>query len=188
MKYLFSIIALLLIFSPSVFGQGFSSIVDYPPLYKQISFPTYEWKEIDQLKADGLPRKAIEKIKELQNKAIAENNLKEFWLTCLQLDELLNHAQFESDEHQLFVWEFAQRADKLPFPMNNLMHYQVSKWINSIFWSGYLTFDDESLLWKIDGKEAKLTNENAIELFDYHQKMSLSSGSELMKFSSKDFI
>jgi uncharacterized protein YfaS (alpha-2-macroglobulin family) len=188
MKYLFSIIALLLIFSPSVFGQGFSSIVDYPPLYKQISFPTYEWKEIDQLKTDGLPRKAIEKIKELQNKAIVENNLKEFWLTCLQLDELLNHAQFESDEHQLFVWEFAQRADKLPFPMNNLMHYQVSKWINSIFWSGYLSFDDESLLWKIDGKEAKLTNEKAIELFDYHQKMSLSSGSELMKFSSKDFI
>lgn len=169
-------------------GQNLSKITEYPPLAKAIDFPDYNWKEINSLKTNGLPRKAIDKIKELQTKAIAENNVKEFWKSCKELDELLERAQYDTEENQLFVWGFAQKADSLPFPMNNLMHYQVCKWINSLYWKGELTFDDESLLWDIEGKPTKLINEVVADLFDYHQKKILDQPTDLMKISSAFFL
>lgn len=188
MKFIFFFFACLIVCSNSAFGQNISTIKEYPSVIKTADFPEYNWKEVEGFKKDGLPRKAIEKIKLLQDKAIAENNTKEFWKTCLELEDLLNHAQYEAVENQLFVLEFAKKADKIAFPMNNLLHFQVSKWINSLHWKSELTYDDESLIWDIDGKSTKLENDSFDELFDYHQRMSLFQPSELMKISASNFL
>ena len=111
-------------FHPAV-GQNLSNINVYPPLTKSISVPDYNWDEVNSFKTNGLPRKAIDKIKEIQARAIIENNSKEFWKACTELDGLLERSQYDPEENQLFVWKFAQKADSLPFPLNNLMHYQV---------------------------------------------------------------
>ncbi|GEM_PF-1342988 len=188
MKLLFFLFACFICCLHPVLGQNISTITVYPNIIKTVDFPDYNWKEVEAFKKNGLPRKAIDKIKEFQDKAIAENNTKEFWKTCLELDDLLNHAQYEAEENQLFVFEFAKKADKIAFPMSNLLHFQVSKWINSLYWKSELTYDDESLLWDINGKSTKLENESFDELFDYHQRMSLFQPSELMKISALPFL
>ncbi len=187
MKFLIAFFSCFVFCFHPVVGQNLSNINGYPPLTKSISAPEYNWDEVNSFKTDGLPRKAIDKIKEIQKRAIKENNSKEFWKSCKELDELLERSQYDPIENQLFVWEFAQKADSLPFPLNNLMHYQVYKWINSLYWKGELRFDDESLLWNIEGKQTKLVNQSINELYDYHQKRSLNNPSELMKFSSSIF-
>jgi hypothetical protein len=115
MKLLFYFVCFIVLLNP-LFGQNISTITEYPSVIKTVDFPEYNWKEVEAFKKNGLPRKAIDKIKEYQDKAIAENNTKEFWKTCLELDDLLNHAQYEAEENQLFVLEFAKKADKIAFP------------------------------------------------------------------------
>lgn len=161
------------------------NITDYPTVQPTTSVQLFDWKKIDSLKENGLVREAIQQIKVLQEKAIKTKNIQEFWNTLKELEPLYFEAQFENDEAQQFVWEFSQKAEKLPFPLNNLMHLQAVNWINGAFYQGKITFDDESLNWTINGKPTKLQNNNIDELIRYHKIASLNQPMELMKISAQ---
>lgn len=161
------------------------NVTDYPTVQSTTSIQLFDWKKIDSLKENGLVREAIQQIKVLQEKAIKTKNIQEFWNTLKELEPLYFQAQFENDEAQQFVWEFSEKVGKLPFPLNNLMHLQAVNWINSAFYQGKITFDDESLMWTINGKPTKLQNNNIDELIRYHKIASLNQPMELMKISAQ---
>ncbi len=175
-----------LLFFLTFVSNSFSQIVvtEYPPLTPLTNVVTYDWRDVDQLIENGLPRQAIEKILVLQEKASTEYNVAEYWKSCELLDQLLYRAQYEQDENQKFVWNLAQKAKTTPFPMNNILHLQIAKWINSLYWNGSLTFDDESLAWDINGVATKLHNQSYQQLYSYHQRMSLNDAESLMRISS----
>ena len=184
MKYITLTILALLISIHFSFGQKLGSITEYPSISIPTKTASYDWSEITNLKENGLFREAILKVKIIQKKAISEKNIQEFWNTLNELDQLINQAQFENQESQKFVWDYSQMTESIPFPMNNLLYLQLIKWTNNLYFQGKLTFNDESLVWNIEGKQQKLYNNKYDHLIAFYKKKSFNEPMELMKVAS----
>ena len=170
MKYITLTILALLISIHFSFGQKLGSITEYPSISISTKLTSYDWSEITNLKENGLFREAILKVKIIQKKAISEKNIQEFWNTLNELDQLINQAQFENQESQKFVWDYSHMTESIPFPMNNLLYLQLIKWTNNLYFQGKLTFNDESLVWNIEGKQQKLGNNKYDHLIAFYKK------------------
>ena len=173
----------------NVFSQFQLNIAEYPktkiaPKSKEIDFSKYEL-----LKKDGLPRKAFEELKRLEVKALTEKNTKAYWKILSEIQSIVEQAQYENEEQQKIIWDYAQQAEKLEFPFNNMLHFHLKNWMSLNRWNEFLfTFDDESLLWPIDGKNVKLTNGDLSVLINYHQKMVIDKPTELMKIELNSIL
>lgn len=186
MRNLISILVFLFLIGTHVFGQKLN-ITDYPPITKVSEFPTYDWKEINTMIENELPRKAIETILVLQEKAIAEKNVREFWKTCKKVDELVDRANYEEKEQEEFVWKYTQKVDGLAFPMNVILHNYLAEWTDHLMDYSLFSYDDESLLWNINGTKEKLNYDKAKELVAYHKNQLLQNPMELMKMATEDY-
>ena len=94
--------------------------------------------------------------------------------------------QFD-EELQEMVWEDAQKVETLPFPLNAILHSNIADLIELLNLNQLLTFDDESLIWKINKETKKLKNGNFLELVNYHTLKSIENPSRLMAISSDNF-
>lgn len=186
MRNIFSIILILLLTGANGFGQKLN-ITEYPAITKINDFPTYNWKEINTMVENGLPRKAMEAIVVLQDKAIAEKNVREFWMTCKKLEELVGRADYEEKEQEEFVWKYTQKVQGLAFPMNVILHSYIVEWTDHLMDYGLLSYNDESLLWNIHGAKEKLDYYKAKELIEYHKNQLLQNPMELMKMATEDY-
>ena len=173
----------------NLFSQFQLNITEYPkiaiaPKTKEIDFSKYEL-----LKNDGLPHKAFDELKRLEINALSEKNSKEYWKILTEIQSIVEQAQFDQDEQQKIIWEYAKQAEKLEFPFNNILHFQLNNWLERNRWNESLfSFDDESLLWPIDGKNVKLTNGDLSDLINYHQKMMMDKPTELMKMELNSIL
>jgi hypothetical protein len=145
-KFFATVIILLAFFTVNA---QLTPLQKYPMLQKNESVVLFNWKPIQELKKNGLPRKAIDEILVLQQKAISENNVVEFIHSFEEIEGLISQARFDFKEEEKFIWNFSEQANKLPFPYKNLMQLEVSKWVNRLDYRGSLSMDDESLNWKI---------------------------------------
>jgi len=187
MKNIF-VFFILLIITNSIYGQESIKLTSYPPISYEIIKTSYDWREINQLKTDGLPRKTIEALKVLEEKALKENNYIEYWKILEEYGPLFQEAQYEGAITQKIVWEYAKQVELIKFPFNNILHYHLKNWLQELNWSGELASDDESLEWKINGKVAKIKNSDYKNLYTYHQLKSIENPTELMKISSEGFL
>jgi uncharacterized protein YfaS (alpha-2-macroglobulin family) len=173
----------------NLFSQFQLNIAEYPkithsPKFKEIDFSKYEL-----LKKDGLPRKAFDELKRLEANALSVKNTKAYWKILSEIQSIVEQAQFEQEEQQKIIWEYAQQAEKLEFPFNNILHFHLTKWIELSRWNESLfSFDDESLQWPIDGKNVKLINNDLSEIMSYHQKMTFDKPTELMKIKLNSIL
>lgn len=186
MRNIITILVFLLLTGANVFSQKLN-ISEYPPITTVSEFPAYDWKEINTMIENGLPRKAIEKILVLQEKAIAEKNAREFWKSCKFLGDLIERADYEQEEQQEFVWNYTQKVDKLPFPMNAILHSFLTEWLDRLMDYSLFSYDDESLVWNINGSSEKLDYQKAGELIKYHSDQVFQNPMELMKLATTSY-
>ena len=146
----------LLVLSTNVFAQ-LKPLNSFPQITSEI-FSKYDWKKVDEFKRNGLPRKAIDAIKELQEKAIKENNVVAYLQSFEQLNTLVYKAKFDNQEEENFYLEYAEKASKMPFPFNNITYLYVGKQVNRLFYRGSLGMDDESKSWEINQKKITFKN------------------------------
>jgi hypothetical protein len=148
----------LLVLSSNLFAQ-LKSLTTYPKVETKKMSP-YDWKEVDQFKNNGLPRKAIDGIKELQEKAIKEKNVVAYLESFEKLSNVVYKAKFDNEEEENFYWEYAEQASKIPFPFNNITYLYVGKQVNRLFYRGSLGMDDESRIWQINDQKFTFKNQN----------------------------
>jgi len=103
----------LLVFSTSLFAQ-LKPLTSYPKIETK-NTPQYDWKGVEEFKKNGLPRKAIDAIKELQEKAIKENNVVAYLESFEELNNVVYKAKFDNQEVENFYWEYADQAQKNAF-------------------------------------------------------------------------
>lgn len=181
MKFRFLILTALLLFSSPLFAQHPLGIKNYPPI-KYDGKPTlYDWTEINNLLDEGQPNAAGKVAEKMQKQAIADRNLSEFWHTMEVFDRVLSENYLEENEQERWIWQFSERADSLPFPMNNIAHLYLADWVKS----SVIKSNDESLNWKM-GKERFRIGENGTNtLSNYHLERSLDNPEELMQWGIK---
>ncbi|MBI1836577.1 MAG: hypothetical protein HYR91_04860 [Flavobacteriia bacterium] len=185
----FLLLFFLYVLNFNSFSQFQLNIAEYPPVSLKTTYSKLDLSTCEKLISDGLPRKAYDELRRLEKEAITTKNVKAYWAILSELSLIINQAQFEQEEHQKIIWDYANQAEKLEFPFNNILHLHLYKWVETNRWNENLfTFDDESLLWPIDGKQVKLVNENLVDLIHYHQKMLLDKPSELMKIELSSIL
>ena len=146
----------LLVFSTSLFAQ-LKPLTSYPKIETK-NTPQYDWKGVEEFKKNGLPRKAIDAIKELQEKAIKEKNVVAYLESFEKLNNVVYKAKFDNQEVENFYWEYAEKAQKMPFPFNNITYLYVGKQVNRLFYRGTLGMDDESKIWQVNGQKYTFKN------------------------------
>jgi uncharacterized protein YfaS (alpha-2-macroglobulin family) len=178
MKFSFLLLLFSLIASSMINAQNPLGIQQYPAIKYSGKSVTYDWATVDQLIADGLPNKAMEEIKRMQQRAISETNVSEYWRTLQEISVLVDQGMLEESALQDIVWDYSERADALPFPLNNITHLYLGNW----FSYGSLAENEESKSWKIGDKRMLLTSENRQELVLFHEKASLNKAQSLMEW------
>ncbi|OGS77411.1 MAG: hypothetical protein A3D31_10400 [Candidatus Fluviicola riflensis] len=162
-------------------AQNPLSIQQYPAIKYTGKPVTYDWSNVDQLLQDGLPNKAIAEIKRIQERAISEKNVSEFWRTMQEISVLADEGMLEEDSRQEIIWDYSERADDLPFPLNNITHLYLRNWFNY----RELSENEESKSWKLGEKRVILTEENRADFVEYHDKASLNQAQGLMEWDSE---
>jgi uncharacterized protein YfaS (alpha-2-macroglobulin family) len=186
MNRLFSLFLLVfLCFSSSA---QFFTITEYPPISAGTKFQNYDWKTVDMAIVDGTPRLALERIGTVQQQAIKEGNVREFWRTCVRFTELIDKALYEKEEVEKMIWNFSQKVDSLIFPMDAILHSFLAKWVRHFRDYSLLSYDDESLVWKIKDTVTQLNYEKTGELIQFHLEKSLERAQELMKLGTADYF
>jgi len=150
----------LLVLSSNLFAQ-LKPLTTYPNVETEKTIP-YDWKEVDKFKNNGLPRKAIDAIIELQEKAIKEKNVVTYLESFEKLNNVVYKAKFDNEEEENFYWDYAEQASKIPFPFNNITYLYVGKQVNRLFYRGSLGMDDESKTWSIHQQKITFKNNDLI--------------------------
>lgn len=181
MKFSFLLLLLSLIASQLIHAQNPLGIQQYPAIKYSGKPVTYDWTTVDQFLRDGLPNKAMMEIQRMQERAISEKNVSEFWRTMQEMTSLVDQGMLEEDVHQEIIWEYSERADRLPFPLNNITHLYLRNWFNY----EELSMNEESKSWKLGEKRMILTEENRRDFVAYHDKASLDQAQLLMEWDSE---
>lgn len=181
MKFSFLLLLLSLLGSSLLNAQNPLGIQQYPAIKYTGKPVSYDWTTVDQFMADGLPNKAMAEIKRLQEKAISEKNVSEFWRTMQELTVLVDQGMLEEEEKQTIIWDYSERADAFPFPLNNIAHLYLRNWFNY----AELSENEESKSWKLGEKRVILTEENRADFVAFHEKASLNQAQSLMEWDSE---
>lgn len=181
MKFSFLLLLLSLVATSLLNAQNPLGIQQYPAIKYTGKPVTYNWASVDQFLADGLPNKAMAEIKRMQQQAISEKNVSEFWRTMQELTVLVDAGMLEEDAQQEIIWDYSERADAFPFPMNNIAHLYLRNWFNY----RELSENEESKAWKMGEKYVTLTEENRPDFIAYHEKASLNQAQSLMEWDSE---
>ena len=174
--YLITMAFLLL--SASLFGQKPLGITQYPAIKYDGKPVEYSWGSIKQLIEDGQPNAASLEIEKLQKRAISERNVSEYWHTMEMLDRNFLRNYSEETDEEKWIWRYSEKADSLPFPMNNIAHFYLSSWVQS----SVVQANDESLDWKMGKERVRIGEQGTKALADYHLKRSLDNPEELMRW------
>lgn len=181
MKFSFLPLLLSLIISSMLNAQNPLGIQQYPAIKYTGKPVTYDWSTTDELIENGLPNKALTELKRLQQQAIADKNVSEFWRTMEEITFMVDNAMLESEAQQEIIWDYSERADDLPFPLSNITHLYLRSWFNY----RELSENEESKPWKMGDKRIILTEENRRDFVNYHDKASLNQAQALMEWDSE---
>jgi uncharacterized protein YfaS (alpha-2-macroglobulin family) len=181
----FFVLSLLLLFSEKAMSQFNQDISDYPSI-QFVSSGKYNWDFVNEKIKKGLPREALIQIQILSDQAISDTNLYDFMLSLSLIEQQLDRARFESKEYEQFIWNYNEKADSIPFPLNNILHKSLATWIYRLKASRKISLNDESLSWTIDGVKKKLNEQTLENLIHYHQNKTLTNAVGLMAFANPD--
>ncbi|MFN5443931.1 MAG: alpha-2-macroglobulin family protein, partial [Crocinitomicaceae bacterium] len=191
MKFLLSI--LLICCLKVVSAQYRFDIKDYPADDIKYQRNIKDYNQFNLLVENGEYKLAFEELKRLENKAIKELKPDDFFYVLTRMDELLWgdieiwSSDFDEGELQELVWKDAQKVEKLPFPLNAILHAKLAGRIEMLEINQLLSFDDESLIWKINNETKKIKNGTFQELVQYHSFQSINRPRDLMKISAANF-
>jgi len=173
-----NLILLLLVAIAQLTNAQSNWTVNRFPALKHTGKPVfYDWKAIENLEEEGLPRKAVEAIKVIQQRAIQEKNAAEYWKTLEHLSRNYEDGMYEEDEIETFYWEINQQAESLPFPLSNIAHYHLYTSLNNIY------FSESGRQWKMGAQHFVPNNDTRQQLIGYHERASLNQPEELMEWS-----
>lgn len=181
MKRLLFVILSLFIFNNLTLAQNTLTVNRYPAIKYDKAPTSYDWTLVDQLQKEGLPRKAVAQIQVLQKRAIAENNVSEYWKTLDRLNQCFYDGMYESEDFEQFYWAYNQEVDQLPVPFSNILHWNLAQSLNDLS----LGENEESKQWKMGDKSIAMNNENRQLLIAFHERAALNHTEELMEWSMK---
>lgn len=157
---------------------------NFPSIDKKIVFLQNDFKSIEKLIKDGLPNQAIKELMNIENLAIQEKNLYNYHQCLEQLMRATQYAGMEPAELQALFFSQHELFNTLSGPIKNVAAVEMSKWFNQIRYQNVLSFDDESLLWNLDGKKVRLKNYNSEKIIEAYQVEYLKNDRELMQIAS----
>ena len=181
---------LTIILSQNIYSQFKLNIANYNAvsIYPDTISPKIDFSEIETLIGKGLPREALKSLKKLEIESLKKKNPTEYSQILNRYSSIFEQGMFENEEFQKMIWEYSNEVEQLSFPYNNILHHYLQNWIQELNYNDALTYDEESLLWNINGKTTKLKNRLFNELYLYHKFQSIKNPAELMKFAAKGFI
>ncbi len=136
------IIACLLIVLLAVILQGSMKIQNKKMLdYNEDPYEK-EWKEIDKLEAEGLPKSALEKTLILYDRARKDNNPAQIIKTLLYRGKY--QAQLEEDGLVKAIYEFQEQAEKESFPVNAILHSMTAEMYQKYLSQNYWKFNNRT--------------------------------------------
>ena len=191
MKFLLSILFICCL--KVVSAQYYFEIKDYPAADIKYQRTIEDYNQFNLYMENGEYKLAFEELKRIENKAIKELKPADFFYVLTRMDELLwgdfsiCTSNFDEGELQELVWKDAQKVEKLSFPLNAILHSKLAGRIEMLEFNELLSFDDESLIWKINNETKKIKNGNFQELVQYHRFQSINRPRDLMKISSANF-
>jgi len=198
MKSILTVICIA--FLQIISAQQRLDIQEYPTDSKKYERNTKDYAQVTSLIENGEYQSAFEELKRLEEKAIKDVAPADYYYILNQTKKFIfgidNNAkdnnfytwsnQFD-EELQEMVWEDVQKVETLPFPLNAILHSNIADRIELLNLNQLITYDDESLIWKINNESKKLKNGDFLELVNYHTLKSIENPSRLMGISSDNF-
>lgn len=176
MKY---IVILLFLFSISrVMSQT------YPNIDHSIHFEMNDFSEIDGLLNSGLPNKAIAKLLTRQIMAISTQQLKDLDGCYERLQTAFDQSGKEDEDLQQLFAEQHRIFLSAEGPARNLCANALHHWLSDYRISASFSFDQESLIWKLDGEQVSLKNYDISPLRAFYKSEILKNEGDLMRISA----
>jgi hypothetical protein len=163
--------------------NGFSQ--SFPSIDKKIVFAQNDFSSIEKLMNDGLPNQAIKELLIVQKKAIEEKNIYNFHQCMVRLMRATDYAGMEASELQDLFFSQHEIYYSLSGPIKNVAALDMTGWFQKIRYRNVFSFDDESLVWNLEGKKVTLKNYNAEPIIDNYELEYLRNDRELMRIASE---